>query len=82
MKAASLSDNKQQTITLTGILPSTPFFKSVPPFARLGLTNPSRQFCQSGGSAEARKLMLKGKKSLLNQANEISRRKSKCADHH
>lgn len=36
--------------------------------------------------AEARKLMLKGKKkkrkSLLNQANEISRRKSKRADHH
>lgn len=36
--------------------------------------------------AEARNLMLKGKKkkrkSLLNQANEISRRKSKRADHH
>jgi len=36
--------------------------------------------------AEARKLILKGKKkrrkSLLNQASEISRRKSKRADHH
>ncbi len=36
--------------------------------------------------AEARKLMLMGKKkkrnSLLNQANEISRRKSERADHH
>ncbi len=37
--------------------------------------------------AEARKLMLTGKKnkkrkSLLNQANEISRRKSGRADHH
>jgi len=35
---------------------------------------------------EARKLMSNGKKkkrkSLLNQANEISRRKSKRADHH
>jgi len=36
--------------------------------------------------AEARKLMLTGKKkkrkSLLNQANEISRRKAKRANHH
>ncbi len=36
--------------------------------------------------AEARKLLLIGKtktrNSLLNQANEISRRKSKRADHH
>ena len=36
--------------------------------------------------AEARRLMLNGKKkkrkSLLNQASEISRRKSKIADHH
>jgi|SaaInl8_200m_RNA_FD_contig_121_166374_length_8701_multi_5_in_0_out_0_10 hypothetical protein len=36
--------------------------------------------------AKARKLMLtekkKKRKSLLNQANEISRRKSKRADHH
>ena len=36
--------------------------------------------------AQARKLMLTGnkkkRKSLLNQANEISRRKSRRADHH